>query len=598
MIKLFRQLLLILTAILFFQNIYSQELINGSFEILNAAKFPRNWEVYDETSKYQIVLDSLNVHSGKYSLLVNSLDYKEASTENSAVLANTFGLVSSWKATKISLSGFIKTDEKRDSAIALFVQNLSGNTIIRKYLNSGNHAGWIKLDLDFEPPSDKAWYGFYYGVEISKNTFFNVDDMVLAVNGKTIGDPLAFSYKPSQKEIRQLNRNIYPIKIINGTSHEPGLISVAKFVKNSKIIGVGEPTHGSSEASKFKLQLLKYLVEHEGFTTFALEENIPTADSFNTIINGDKLSLRESLLKMPFYKLWKTQELLDVFEWIRNYNSIHSGKIKFIGIDMEDSWLANSMQMFHTEKGGNIYKKVNDLQYNLDSLKSLNRQKKFDAAASLAQLMIDTIHQLEIANPENDGEFKFNSYLRVCEQWLSTRFIQNQETKNRDEYMADNLSYYHLYHPGEKIFLWAHNTHIANLESPLKTMGAFLKDKFVENYIPLCITSADGMYLAAKDDSQQVWNPYAFEKAYQGTYEFILEKAIFSDYFLSFNKISNARWLGIKMQQLDHGYILGDGADYKFLGGALNRMFDGLIFIKKTTASKSLINEINISGNK
>jgi len=47
---------------------------------------------------------------------------------------------------------------------------------------------------------------------------------------------------------------------------------IADAIGDSKIVGVGEPTHGTSEAFRLKANLFEYLVEKKGFTCFALED--------------------------------------------------------------------------------------------------------------------------------------------------------------------------------------------------------------------------------------------------------------------------------------------------------------------------------------
>ena len=196
--------------------------------------------------------------------------------------------------------------------------------------------------------------------------------------------------------------------------------------------------------------------------------------------------------------------------------------------------------------------------------------------------------KLNINNQEQ--YFKLQTYLRVCRQWLDTRFAQG----DRDKDMADNIAFYSDQHPAAKILIWAHNFHIANITLPgQKTMGGYLKENYAGKYLPIGFTTSQGAYTASEDQTQKIWKKYPFETAYKGTYEYILSRAKKDLYFLPLknkaSKMKEAFWLNIPMKHLDCGYIhLEEQDDYKFYGN-LKSVFDGIIFCKSTSASNSYL---------
>ncbi|WP_306352363.1 erythromycin esterase family protein [Flavobacterium sp. '19STA2R22 D10 B1'] len=591
-----KQLFIILLTFLFC-NTYAQEIVNGSFEIENTQKLPLNWKFYGDPAHYKLTVNKDQYHSGNKSVHIDGRTYEDASLKNGAIYANAYGLLSSKKIKKIYVSAYIKMDHQKDSAVALFVQDFSGENIIRKFVTVSRLAKWNKVVLEYTPSDTNPWYGFYYGVELSKDSDFWIDTVSLSVDDEKIKDPEAFKYNPDKKDIAWLNKNSLPLKTIESGSDFTDLERIGNLFGDSQIIGIGEPTHGTSEASKIKLRMLEYLVTNKGFSTFALEENIPVCDALNDIINNKDLSLKESLLSLPFYKCWKNQEVLDVFEWIRNYNVSHNNKVKFIGIDMEDSWIASSLKSIkpYTLKDDSILKIYAKTESDINALKLANKQQnKNDTNKFVDELLINLENLTKIITESKtittEDQFKLNSYVRVSSQWLSSRFLFNESSKTRDEYMATNLSFYFQNHPEEKIMLWAHNTHIANNRSNQKTMGAYLKDFYAKKYSPIAITSAQGFYTAAEDYTQKTWKSYPFVAAYKGTYEFILQKSTSPLYFISMLDTKQVKWLNMPMQLLDKGYIYAEGPDYNFTGSNLSMQFDGMFFCKATSASKSLLN--------
>ena len=111
------------------------------------------------------------------------------------------------------------------------------------------------------------------------------------------------------EHIKWLNEHSYPLKSVEAGTSDGDMLPIGQLCSTAQIVGIGEPTHGTSESFKFKLRLLEYLINKKGFNTIALEEVIPTSDIMNDIINNAKLSLKDSLLAMPFYKCWKTSEV-------------------------------------------------------------------------------------------------------------------------------------------------------------------------------------------------------------------------------------------------------------------------------------------------
>ncbi|RYE52973.1 MAG: hypothetical protein EOP48_15345, partial [Sphingobacteriales bacterium] len=129
---------------------------------------------------------------------------------------------------------------------------------------------------------------------------------------------------------------------------------------------------------------------------------------------------------------------------------------------------------------------------------------------------LDSLVNMEENRFDQQTVFELKSYVRVCRQWIENRFFMG----SRDEFMAENISIFLDAHPKEKVFLWAHNFHVANVNlDGQKTMGAFLKEKYKAQYFPLSITSGGGNYMASSNYSQKNWKSYGLEHPYRGTYE-------------------------------------------------------------------------------
>ena len=576
---------------------FAQEIVNGGFETVNSKMSPRNWTVDNKEDKYTVRVDSTIKHSGRYAVKVDGTSLHD--TEN-AFVYNSYGATSATKIHTINISGWISVANAADSAAALIIQDLKGAKMIRTYLlkTGGSANEWQKLDVNFTTNPADPWYGFYYGFEITSKTIAWLDDVAVKVDGKLIQDPLSMSFEPGKENIAWLNAHISPLKSTVIIPSHTDLEPIGKLCNNAKVVGIGEPTHGTKEAFQFKLRLLEYLVTQKGFNTIALEEVIPTCDKMNAILNNDAATIKDSLLTLPFYKCWKTAEIDTMLMWVSNYNKVHKKKVKFIGMDMEDIKCQSSRKLLRAygkRYNAAVYKQTLVLDAHIDSLlassiKDGQEAKTLKLADSVKSILTGMHHLIGSAGIRDKEQlFKLETYERVCRQWLKSRFYNGE----RDEYMAANVDFYIKNHPDDKVMVWAHDFHIANARTNgAKQMGAYLKDSMGNDYVAIGFTSAGGSYTASEDYTQKKWQTYLLETAYKGTYAYVLSKANNSFYFLNLKddecRQKAAFWLNIPMKHLDVPYIQSGADNYQFYGN-LSSVFDGIVFCKTTSASKNYL---------
>lgn len=599
-----RNLLLFALFLILSSYSYAQEIVNGGFEMLGQKSAARNWMFEGGKSSYKLQIDPNDRHSGKYALLLTDTSLTNYGKIEEAIVANTFGGSSLNKVFTIELQAWVKYSNAKDSTIALFIQNQRGDKIIRSFVKTSKQAGqkWQKIQLNFKAEKDIPWYGFYYGFEISAEGKIWMDDVEIKVNGEKVADAAGYQFEPTAKNISWLNANLYPLKSKYPDNSHGDLEPIGKLIADSRIVALGEPTHGTHEAFTFKLNAIKYLVLNKGFTTIALEEVIPTCDIMNEVVNTNSQAIKDSLISLPFYKIWKTAELTELLEWVSSYNRDNpTKKVNFTGMDMEDIRIKTSRNLL-SEYGKlysqPLYTQIRIIDNDLEDLMKVSNKGGQKAQVLLAAEKLKSDFRNISLLLENEPKlinnkalmFRLQTYLRVCEQWLATRFYG----ADRDKFLAENVKFYTENFPEHKLLIWAHNFHVANQPTEqAKTMGAHLKDLFNKDYVSIGFTSAQGTYTAAQDYSQKKWSIFTFEKAYKGTYEYVLAKADRPFYFLPLNQkgihLQKANWLNIPMKHLDNGYIQADrDDDYKFYGN-LNQVFDGIVFCKETTASNSYL---------
>lgn len=73
---------------------------------------------------------------------------------------------------------------------------------------------------------------------------------------------------------------------------------------------------GCGQQAQMKQRLLEFLVEKMGFTLFAMEWSWSTGEQINDYVLNGQGDIRAILEQQGFW-IWKTQELLDLLQWMR-----------------------------------------------------------------------------------------------------------------------------------------------------------------------------------------------------------------------------------------------------------------------------------------
>ena len=112
-------------------------------------------------------------------------------------------------------------------------------------------------------------------------------------------------------------------------------ISEISIPEETRIIALGEATHGNAEFQQLKLDVFKIMVEKFGVRAFALEGDFGSCEAVNRYIHGADGSAAEAAASIGF-AIYRTREMADLIEWMRTYNrsAAEGDDIRFYGFDM------------------------------------------------------------------------------------------------------------------------------------------------------------------------------------------------------------------------------------------------------------------------
>ncbi|MGJ0845565.1 erythromycin esterase family protein [Tissierella praeacuta] len=404
----------------------------------------------------------------------------------------------------------------------------------------------------------------------------------------------------------KLKDKLIPLETTNAGNGFEDLQPLKKVLKDVKIIGMGEATHGTKEFFEMKHRMFEFLVEEMGYRAFAIESEFGCHRIINDYILHDKGSIEDTLKVMKFWT-WSTKEVADMINWMKEYNKNPNNKekIRFYGFDIQevDSSMNNIikyLELVDIDKR-NDFKSIS---LNKPTSKTLLKETK-DSFQKDRDKYISKSSILEYEIILQDLEV-INQYLEYQE--IRTKYFggeiedSNNSISNlfntRDYNMAENVKWIieheKRHYNNNKIMLWAHNGHISNYYFNFLNMGRLLKEALGDEYYSLGFDFYKGSFNAIGQTTF---------RTKLGVLELDApKKDIFSSYFkatnypLSYLDLKTAssdktlkEWLS--KEHLMHliGASLHEGAELQIIIPSQN--YDGLIYIENTTAAQGFFSK-------
>lgn len=561
----------------FSNSVFSQAFLNLDFEVINpGTQKPLEWN----TGNYGYIacLDTLEKASLSRSLKIVSNNPK----------GNQFGMCTGTfpidlvKGKNIEFTGKIKTKDVIGGYAGLWwrVDGKKGDLGFDNMSNRGLKGtnDWEKVSIKMKV-NEKVTNISFGALLVGQGAAW-FDDFEITIDGKKFIDLSPKEIEPTSNELSWLKQNIYPLRTFEpDSSSNDDLKILKKLIGNSKVVALGENTHGSSEIFKMKHRIIKYLTENDGFNIFSIEANMPEAYQLNDYIIDGKGNPTD-LIKGMYFWTWRTQEVLNMVEWMKNHNKADD-KIYFTGFDMQYYFRAIQELSDTFKDQTKIQNVITELKTTLDAI---NKESKYSR-----QTIVSQENKKKIAKQLNSLRNFINSsnYQESKKNWLSqnVRIIeQYMDSNSRDKYMAENLLWIKSQNPNSKIVAWAHNAHIKKTGN---LMGNYLSDNLKNDYLTIGFTFYKGNYTAVWDKGSTTFQA---QEAYPGTYEYFfnaINEPIFVMDLREAKKQNSvySKWL---LDKLPFRSVGSAKIDNEFSETDLTADFDLIIFINESTHSKLL----------
>ncbi|MFE6063009.1 erythromycin esterase family protein [Streptomyces sp. NPDC056431] len=293
-----------------------------------------------------------------------------------------------------------------------------------------------------------------------------------------------------------------------------------RMIGSAKVVGVGEATHSSAEFFTAKHRIFEHLVERKGFTTFALEANWSTGLLVDEWVRTGRGDIR-AIMRDEFqesYRLWNTEEYLDLFRWMRRHNQLHPDhQVRFMGNDLGyaganvfdrvTSYVARTHPAL-LPRFEELYRNSRPTGEVEDWMKGYMTKPRPERQRMAADVNT-ALALLERQRPAKDPR------AREAAQWavqharaiaqVGTEYAHDVFTDEgiaqamlyRDRVMAENTVWWQR-QTGDRIVLSAHNGHVG-YETPKpdqypRLQGAFLRDALGRDYVSVGASFGQGSF--------------------------------------------------------------------------------------------------------
>ena len=501
-----------------------------------------------------------------------------------------------YQGDSVKLTGSVKTKNVRKGFAGL-IMRVDGvnNAVAFENSSSKQISGtndWMRYSITL-PLIKNAHHIFVGGILEGKGTAW-FDDFEVFIDGKNIEDleevtsELIFLQKIAP-EVKNVLRDIKGELELDADGHSvKGLKPLIDHVGNKKIVSIGEDTHGTSEFYRLRAELTKTLIRDKGFKTLVLENPYDDIELLSEQLNSGTL---EELMKNHLFSIYQTAEMKEFLNWLKQEGTNLSIKIK--GCD-DSYWVIH--QLIDREIRSIADAKLDGLNMVFQNLTQTNtpssQKKEYKRGVKIYEslLVMDAYMYQQDLHTVMTKELFMNA---KSSYYNYDQVTKGKPIKSRDETMADRITFL-AEHSDDKIIVWAHNAHISNevlINNEIGLMGKNLKEKFGSDYFTIGLSSLNGTY--SYMDNNFINDDHSYNDVLKlGTLSFqpklsweaILGAASDIPFFV-ISKDFNNRFDGEAV--FGKGKLLGYTKESKedYYDLALFSTFDGLIFVKNTTAT-------------
>lgn len=261
---------------------------------------------------------------------------------------------------------------------------------------------------------------------------------------------------------------------------DPAFASAFDRFASSRVVLLGEASHGTSEFYRARAAITRRLIEHHGFTIVAVEADWPDA----AVIDRQVRQLPYQPTRVPAFTrfptwMWRNRDVDDFIGFLRRHNGAKppEERVSFHGLDIYSMTASIAAVLAYLDRVDPAAAAEARARY--ACLAPWSRELAAYGRASLnkgyalcelpvTRILVDLL-QKELQYAGRDGEEFFDAaqnarLVASAERYYRLMYYGSHESWNlRDRHMFETLQRVIAWAgPGRKAIVWAHNSHIGD----------------------------------------------------------------------------------------------------------------------------------------
>lgn len=396
------------------------------------------------------------------------------------------------------------------------------------------------------------------------------------------------------------------------------LAVIAEAIGHADVIGIGEASHGTREFFRFNHWLVRYLVEEHGLRLLGVEANFAAALDINDYVMSGDGTAEAVLCQDCIHDPFQTESVLELVDWIRKFNEGRrpADRVRFHGFDVQFPPVAAA-------KLGTYFEAVDrdileDVRGPMDQLvenwfPDLADDEAIRNHLAARNAVVETLRTALQANQrsyvDTTSRKRYERARRLV--WLleagRRQYAAIYEGQTgvdssiviRDRAMAAQVQWLLDHEPVDRMAIWAHNAHLSRREfgggtvrfqEGLPSLGQVLAAHPDVDYYALGLLLGGGQVRSTAGPSGTFRVPGPVGPP-AGSVPAVFRRLDAPLFFLDVTGLPPESTLAEWFDTGPPRYVIIQGpgdTPVRFVDSDLRRQFDGIVFIRETTAARPI----------
>lgn len=393
-------------------------------------------------------------------------------------------------------------------------------------------------------------------------------------------------------------------------------------IGDSRIVMLGEASHGTSEFYTWRAELSKRLIEEKGFRFIAVEGDWPSCYAMNQWVKGwgsrGQNNVAAEQLLMRSYERWPTwmwanREVAELMQWMKERNSSRNAEdaAGFYGLDVYSLWESIDEVLGYLQQKGDPQL----LEAARQAFRCFEAYDRDEQRYAVSTLYLDStcedevvdlltrIRKERLAKESEDGskeaEDLFNAEMNAvvtvnAEHYYRTMVRGDAESWNvRDRHMVEVLERLLAHHgEGTKAVIWEHNTHVGDARATdmeadgMVNVGQLVREKHRDSFT-VGFSTHRGTVLAGSSWGAPV-QTMNVPPAWKNSWDELLHRAGGGDKLMLFGEGASGLFEETRGQRAI-GVVYRPKNEWgNYVPTSLSNRYDALLYLEETKALDAL----------